>query len=506
MKVIALGHSAYLLEMDTDGGIPVRILADPWFGDYVIGDLQGRFPRLRFEASALAPLHAIFLSHSHTDHLDPYSLVSLWQQLDEKPTVLLPESLRFLRDLLMEHLKGVHLVFLRDRQPVDVRGLSVLGFFNPETAATNEDDVMVLVARNNTEVFIAESDAVLPLYHPLGRDVVQSLLAAEDAETLCFMTTKNEGDATMSMLSASDAADRQQRLAQSLEATTEEIQDLYAPIEDDDFWQNDRLVRLIGGQGICFPQTLAQDKGHDWNRVLFPIRLAQRVQMEREVAADCLCSHTIEEAIPGQIHSLGDGRLLERRTLRNVELLDREEDREFDGSLDLFEDFPVAPVYPEDRNEEDQRRRILACLNERFLPHLIGARNPPIEHILGQNGGEYRIRIRCGTAEKNNETDYRIRFEGLRFVETEVTDGATGEPDEHYWANDLEDFLDGRCDEFSTICRHPLPACELRLWRCLGLPYLNNDLIEKKLRLHFERASRGESLEEWILGFYRDSL
>ena len=354
-------------------------------------------------------------------------------------------------------------------------------------------------------MFIAESDAILPLYHPMGRDLVQSLLAAEDAETLCFMTTKNEGDATMAMLSATDNTDRQQQLAQSLEATTEEIQDMYTPIEDDDFWQNDRLVRLIGGQGICYPQTLAQSKALDWNRLLFPIPLSERVAIEREAAADCLCTHTIEEAVPGQIHVLGDGCLLERQPLEGLEILDRQEQREFDGTLDLYEDFPVKPVYPGRREEDAQRRRILTCLNERFLPHLIGARQPPVEHILGQNGGEYRIRVRYGTAEESTDSDYRIRFEDLRFVETEVTTEASEEPDEYYWANDLEDFLDGRCDEFSTICRHPLPGRELRLWRCLGLPYLNNDLIEKKLRIHFERASRAESIEEWVLDRYRDA-
>ena len=77
------------------------------------------------------------------------------------------------------------------------------------------------------------------------------------------------------------------------------------------------------------------------------------------------------------------------------------------------------------------------------------------------------------------------------------------EPAEFYWANDIDDFLDGRCDEFSTVCRRPLGGTAIRLWQCLGLPYLNNDIIEKKLRYHFERAAYGESSSDWVMEFYR---
>ena len=81
MKILSLGHSSYILEMIPEGGEPVRILADPWLSDYLIGDLMGRFPRLELDLSALEPIHAIYLSHSHPDHLDPYSLLRLRQLL-----------------------------------------------------------------------------------------------------------------------------------------------------------------------------------------------------------------------------------------------------------------------------------------------------------------------------------------------------------------------------------------------------------------------------------------
>lgn len=301
----------------------------------------------------------------------------------------------------------------------------------------------------------------------------------------------------MSMLSARDSEDRLERVDRSLERTAAEIFEIYAPMEEleADLWRNDRLVRLVGGQGMCFPQALGAER----NRALFPLRLEDRVELERETAASLGCLHTVEVFAPGYVYQLEHGRLEAREPCAYLELLDREEDRDFDPELELVDGFPVAPLVDAPRDPERQRGDLLGVLNQRFLPHLIGSRSPPVEHLLGAHGGEYRIRVRYGTMRDHEDRDYRLAFERLRFEEALAVER---DPEEFYWANDLEDFLAGRCDEFSTFCRRPLGAPAQRLWNCLGLPYLNNDLIERKLRLHFERAARGEPLSEWVLSFY----
>lgn len=301
------------------------------------------------------------------------------------------------------------------------------------------------------------------------------------------------------MLSASDLNDRRERVDRCLESTYEEIHEIYAPLDDSevDLWKNQRLVRLIGGQGICFPQAL----GTEWNRVLFPIRLVDRVGMEQETADQYECQHSIGEFVPGKVHRLGDGRLQGRDRAAYLELLDCESEREFDSTCALFGDFPSAPLVDEARDVDVQKVMILRALNERFLPHLIGARRPPIEHLLAA-AGEYRIRVRYGGSSAFTERDYRVTFEELRFAEVTVCQEL---PHEAYWANDVDDFLAGRCDEFSTFCRLPLEAVAQRFWRTLGLPYLNNDITTKKLMLHFDRAARGEPLEGWILRLHGHS-
>ena len=179
MKVTALGHSAFLLEMAGEGGRPVRILGDPWLTDYVIGDVMGRFPRVRFDREPFPELDAIYLSHSHTDHLDPYSLLSLWGMLQEKPLILLPQSIEYLAAMLRENLQGARIAVLREDDPLQLGGLSVRGLFNLEELGTNEDDVMMLLVEGETEVFLAEADAVFPYGSPDARETLASLFCSD---------------------------------------------------------------------------------------------------------------------------------------------------------------------------------------------------------------------------------------------------------------------------------------------------------------------------------------
>ncbi len=497
MDIIGLGHSSFLLEMTSrDDTLPVRILVDPWLGDYLIGDLLGRYPRLRIDPDTFGPIDAVWLSHSHTDHLDPESLLWLWRELSPAPALILPQSLRYLEDLFREFLTDVEILFLEQHRPVEFRGVELRAFFNPEAQVTNEDDVMVLVVSNGREVLLNEADALLPFYAPELRELLVELLLGEEIESACFVTTKNEGHATMSMLAASDTDDRKRRLSAAVETTYEEIWGIYSGLDEAevDVWLDPRVVRFIGGQGIAYPQAL----GTEWNRVLFPIRIAGRVRMERETAAGNGCAHAIEALVPGARHRVEGGQFVERTDEAAVRCLDREEDRTFDPKLALFDSFPTDPLYDDERDEPAQRQQIAACLAHRFLPWLHGSRTPPFEHLLAENGGEYRIRIRFGTTAKYTDVDWRVGFErwGFRSLPPD------GEPDEHYWANNITDLLDGRCDEFSIFSRRPLGGHSQRLWNYLGLPGPNGGSIERKLRLHFERARDGMTLEDWVLEFH----
>lgn len=500
MRILSLGHSSFLVEMENGDGETIRILGDPWLSDYAIGDLMGRFPRVRIDYSRVPEIHGIYLTHSHTDHLCPYSLIELWKSLPNQPMLLLPHSLQYLTDVFEKYLPGVSILVLEDNRTIDFFDLDITALFNREKRSTNEDDVMLLLLENGSEILLVESDALLPFYDAESRDAISAYLGGdgEGLDTVVFLTTKNELGATMASLHAQNLDDRVTFVAGAEDRTQAEIAEIYTPMDSDapDLWDNDRLVRLIGGQGLCYPQAIDPD----WNRVLFPITVAERVEMERSAVEEYDLAHQVEEFVSGYYHVLEDGELVEREPCGFLELLDDEEDREYDPELELFEDFPVAPLVVDERDYEAQERKILEILNTRFLPYLIGYRQPPIEHLLTAYGGAYVVRVRYGTPEDWEDRDYEISFGRLRFGRS--TTGGTGQ--EWYWANDLDDYLEGRADDFSTFCRHPLEleASERRLWDCLGMPYLNDDLVRKKVELHFELAQSGKSVEDWVLPFY----
>ncbi|MCA8961947.1 MAG: MBL fold metallo-hydrolase [Planctomycetes bacterium] len=499
MKLHALGHSSYILEMRNSDDESVRILADPWITDYVIGDLMARFPRIRIDYERLPEIHGIFLSHAHTDHFCPYSLIELWRELPNAPVILLPQSLAYLQELLHEHLEECSIFVLEQGEAIDFFGLSLSALFNLERRPTNEDDVMMLVVESEQEVFFSECDALLPFYDEAAREAISTYLGGEGQglDTAVFLTTKNELGATMASFNAKSLEDRATFVAGAEDKINEEIEEIYTPMPHlyPDLWQNERLVRLIGGQGIAFPTRV----NPDFNRVLFPVRLADRVEMEREAADEQELLHQIDVFEPGFIHELSDGELVDRERCPYLELLDDESDREFDGELEVFDTFPIAPLRSELRDFDPQEQRILAMLNERFLPYLIGRREPPIEHLLADvDECTYVVRVRYGNAAEWEDRDYEITFGDLRF--TRESTGGTA--DEFYWANDLEDYLTGRCDDFSTFCRAPLPGTARRFWDALGMPFLNNDLVVAKMRFHFERAAEGRTPEEWVLPFY----
>lgn len=511
MRVHSLGHSCFIVEIAGDRPEPVRILADPWISDHVVGDMCGRFPRIRIDYARLPPIDAVYLSHSHTDHLDPYSLIQLRECLPAPPLLLLPASLRYLEPLFAEHLGAWPRLFLSEDEPVDLDGVEVSALFNLETRATNEDDVMVLVVRTAQEVLVSESDALLPFADPDARESIASLfLDVEDGEAegddpepppnRVFLTTRNELAATMASLRALSPEERRAAATESAAETLSEIDGILAPAGGELAapWDLPGMVRLVIGQGIAWPQQLDDE----WNRVLFPISISDRAAFERQVAASYGYDLPIEALHGGESIRI-EGGTVRRGRIPWLEVLDREESRRFDPSIDRTESvLPVAPLRDGVRDPAAQRRRILEVLNTRFLPWWIGARNPPVEHVLSRGGGEYRVRVRYGSQRDHAIEDYVAGFERLRFAPAEPT----GDPqriDEEYWANDLEDYLDGLADDFSTFCRRPPGGRATRLWDSLGFPYLNDDLVARKHAHHFRRAEQGLSSEEWVLAVWR---
>lgn len=492
LKIEALGHSAFIAHLSREDGSPFHLLADPWLDDHVIGDVGGRFPRVRPDWSKLGPIDVIWISHSHSDHLCPYSLLALHRQLDENPRLLIPVSLSYLEDIFEEFLPNWPITIIEQEQPIDLGGIRAHAFFNVRPEATNEDDCMVLLLENGEEALLSEADAVLPMEDPDIREKVGTLLLETGPKQRIFLTTRNELEATMASVDAPDADTRHIAIAhhrsESALLAESEIVPNGAEVCP---WSQQGTIRVIIGQGISIPHEVVGQ----WNRLLFPIRISDRARIEQETA--------LREDLPLQVVALHggenivveEGQVSSTGTVSGLEILDEEENRTYDETCEEVADFPVAPLREDERDTASQHAEIIRMLQERYLPYLIGQRQPAIEHRIADGGGEYRIRVRYGSSNTWVPRDYLINHGSLRFEEAPVE----GDPHEEYWGNDLDDYFRGMADDFSTFCRSFPGGISHEFWDCLGMPYLNDDLVERKIRVHFERAARGESAGSFVL-------
>ena len=61
-----------------------------------------RSVKVRFDRERLSSIDAIYISHSHTDHFDPYTLMELYAYA--QPILILPFTIGYLVPLIREYL------------------------------------------------------------------------------------------------------------------------------------------------------------------------------------------------------------------------------------------------------------------------------------------------------------------------------------------------------------------------------------------------------------------
>jgi L-ascorbate metabolism protein UlaG (beta-lactamase superfamily) len=94
MILTPLGHTEFLLDIENKDSKNVRILMDSWLSDYAIGDLMERTVKVKLDTDKLKSIDAIYISHAHCDHFDPYTLLEIYKHAN--PTLILPFTLRYL--------------------------------------------------------------------------------------------------------------------------------------------------------------------------------------------------------------------------------------------------------------------------------------------------------------------------------------------------------------------------------------------------------------------------
>jgi len=80
--------------------------------------MMARNPRIKINYNKLQNIDAIFLSHSHLDHIDPYTLIEIYEKLEKKPDILLAETLAFLIPIFNKYLNNPNIIIIETEKVI----------------------------------------------------------------------------------------------------------------------------------------------------------------------------------------------------------------------------------------------------------------------------------------------------------------------------------------------------------------------------------------------------
>lgn len=499
MKLSFLGHSQFILEINNSSGRNVRLLFDSWLSDFAFGDLMSRNPRLNLDMDKLPELDGIYLTHPHCDHFDPYTLVEIYKK--QNPPLLLPSTAQYLQAVIKEFIPEADIFILHHATEVRFFGITFTAYNFPVPYHTNEEDVMMLFVHNDREAFFYEADAALPEDGEVY-EILNSKFLEKNYETRLSVGTRNELEALFLSLDNDNLAERNGLLEQYIEKRHEEMEWEYARheeghVEHPDLTTLPGFLKIYVGQGIVFPPEIDER----YLRLCRPYPLTRVASDEMQIARRFGRQVNIHVSNPGRTITLEKGKLTEEE---KIPWLDKMEDltQPFDENLALKALRILRPLRNEKRNIPEQEQKIHHAMNERLFPFHTASLEDPFAGILGRSVDErYIIEIRYGISFDNTSRFYGASFEHRGFLEMDKPDR---KPDEVYWANDLEDHLEGMQDLFSNTIYGYDEELQFRFWSVLGYPFLNSDIVEKKIRYHFHRARRGENVNDYVLDLVRD--
>ena len=534
MIITPLWHSEFLVDIANSNGENVRILVDAWLSDYAVGDMMERTVKVRLDREKIQTIDAIYISHSHTDHFDPYTLVEIywlchreewsdpgqqkglpnidwiasWPRNDgnRKPLLLLPFTLEYLVPLIREYLGDIPLEILYPGKSYALKWIEITGYMFPQSTITNEDDVMMIALENDRELLFAEIDTLPEDDDEDVQNALYRILTRKDYETICYLASRNELEWQLPLLDT-PVKRRKSHRAEYIAGRKDAMYAAYQKYEYEDFagFENiytiPNLVRGFIGQGIGYPESLSPDFAR---LQIFP--LEEIASMESDIARECGYEFPQRALLPGRQYKAEFGTLEPGRKECPIGILELTHEKWNLETTDvrLYASGPLFPRTLETDTIEHEKKRILEILGTRFLAYWSASPVAPLRDALIKNSGTYRIQCIINNLQLPIIFEYSTALSW--FIEVPYREWI--QIDESYWFLDIVDFLDGRQELYSNFW-HKLDSKTIyRLWTCIGANFCNNELVLNKYRLHFERARQWldvNSFVEWVLSSIRNS-
>lgn len=468
----------------------VKILSDAWLSNYAFWDMMARYPKIEIDYEKLE-LDAIFLSHSHCDHLDPYTLIKIYENLKPRPLLLIPETLIFLVPLFEKYLPKQKIQILKSWITFNLDWIDITWIIFENDYLTNEDDVMTLAISNETELIYTDVDTVPP-ENEESINLLYDLFTAKNYTQALYLSTRNELPGNFKILEAKSIEERKKILKQYLEQRNDEIEYNYFRFEEDfiecsDIQELPYFMKAVIGQWIVAPNP-------EFLKLRI-LKLDEEASLEKKAAKKYWRNFPITHFEAGKTYNI-EWRKFEIfgniPFLKNIEMPNPETNLD----SDIWKEDKAGPLDERKWNYKAQEQKILEMLNNKFLPYRIANSEDNLKNaILTSKNHKYVVKIRYGNSSEYFERNYFYSFWSVRFEEER---GKHEDYNEDYWANDLEDFLEWSQELYSNFWHKLNPKKTYRVWTMLGANFINNDILYKKFSLHFKRASLWKDVDSFV--------
>ncbi len=495
MIITPLWHTEFIVDIANTTGGNVRILVDSWLSDYVIWDLMERSTQIRLDNEKIKTIDAIYISHSHTDHIDPYTLIEIYNYAS--PVLILPYTLRYLEQIFYQYIPSIQIEFLIPKKVFHFKWIEITGYMFSQENITNEDDVMMIAISNDTELLFAEIDTVPDEYDEGIQAELFQIFDRKNYLTRCYLASRNELEWQLRIYDYDEHRRRSYR-SEYIAGRKDDMRSNYEKFEYDEYIDMANIMTLSGfvrwfiGQWLKYPVILSSSLS---DITIFP--LEEIASMESDIAHTFGYEFAQKALLPGRQYRIENwiiepgrkecpiGEILKNSTLNNA-------DTHSGNRI-----FAKWPLMNRDLFSDDiafAKAQILEILNYKFLPYWSASPVASLRSALMRNtDGAYRIEFKILGSES---IIFEYSLTTSSFIE--IPNIPKLRIDEDYWIIDILDFLDGKQELYSNFWHVLDPKRIYRLWTCLGANFMNNDLILAKYKLHFERAKNSESITDYV--------
>lgn len=325
-----------------------------------------RGTHVRLDHATLHTIDYIYISHTHTDHLDPYTLVEIYKHAS--PVLILPVTLHYLESLFREYLTEVEIIWLENQKPITLSGIEVTGIMFEQDEITNEDDVMCISLANHHECLFAEIDTIPPETDEASR-ILYRLMTKREYDTVVYIASRNELEGNLKILDFSTPKERENFRREYIQSRKEEIEWSYAEWQYEESADRDNIMTIAGfvrafiGQGIVYPRSLSPELAG-----LTALSLEEVCDRENSLALQYGYNFPQKVLLPGRQYRLEMGSIEPGRKECPIGTLEVSREKTPIDTLSIRK-YASGPLFREIEWSPLLEEQILTLLDTLFLPY-----------------------------------------------------------------------------------------------------------------------------------------